>query len=51
MPSNYKLEALLLELICQVMVVLVNVGGGDNKLGAEYLKVVLGQGNFPCFPL
>jgi hypothetical protein len=48
MPSNYKLEALLLELICQVVVVLV--GGGDNKLCAEYLKIVLGQGNFPCFP-
>ena len=50
MPSNYKLEALPLELICQVVVVLVIVGGADNKLGAEYLKIVLGQGNFPCFP-
>jgi len=29
--------------------VLVIVGGGDNKLGAEYLKIVLGQGNFPFF--
>lgn len=29
---------------------LVIVGEGYNKLGAEYLEIVLGQGNFPCFP-
>ena len=50
MPSNYKLQVLLLELIYQIVLVLVIVGGGGNKLGAEYLKIVLGQGNFPCFP-
>jgi hypothetical protein len=50
MASSYKLETLLLELLCQVVVVLVIVGGGGNKLGAEYLQIVLGQGNFPRFP-
>jgi hypothetical protein len=49
-PSSYKLEATLLELICQVVVLVVIVGRGENKLGAEYLKIVSSQGDFPCFP-
>jgi hypothetical protein len=29
---------------------MVIVGGGDDKLGVGYLKIVLGQGDFPFFP-
>lgn len=32
------------------MVLVVIVGRDENKLGAEYLKIVSGQGDFPCFP-
>lgn len=35
-----------LELICQVVLVVVTVGSDDNKLSAEYLKIVLNEGDF-----